>query len=384
MLIDDSDIVYIPQNIDAFYPNTHLKYGDVILSKTAIATASFVNLSECNVSQDTVAIKLKKSSKLRSAFLTVFLNTKYGISAMERRFTGNIQMHLNLTECKEKLLIPIFNDIFQESIQKLLLKAISLRNDSSKAYTSAEKILLSALNLENFTPTTENKSVKTFAETFASGRLDAEYYQKKYDEIEERIKGFDHIYAKECIAENNKNYTPLKNEKYTYIELANIENNGGIDDDCIITKGGELPTRARRQVKTDDVIISSVEGSIDKCAIISSKYNKALCSTGFYVMRSSKINSETLLLLFKSNPIQTLMKRGCNGTILMAISREELERIPIPLPAKNIQAKLSTKVKESFALREQSKTLLKAAVKAVETAIEDGEEKAMGYLRENH
>ncbi|MBP3723647.1 MAG: type I restriction enzyme HsdR N-terminal domain-containing protein [Selenomonadaceae bacterium] len=78
------------------------------------------------------------------------------------------------------------------------------------------------------------------------------------------------------------------------------------------------------------------------------------------------------------------MKRGCNGTILTAISREELERIPIPLPAKNIQAKISAKVKESFALREQSKTLLKSAVKAVEIAIEDGEEKAMEYLRENH
>ena len=57
--------------------------------------------------------------------------------------------------------------------------------------------------------------------------------------------------------------------------------------------------------------------------------------------------------------------------------------LPIPLILDNIQTQIAQKVQKSFKLRKQSKDLLEKTVKAVELAIEQGEENAIEWLKEN-
>ena len=133
-----------------------------------------------------------------------------------------------------------------------------------------------------------------------------------------------------------------------------------------------MPTRARRLVHQGDVIVSSIEGSLDSCALVTEDYDAALCSTGFYVLRSSKLNPETLLTLFKSLPIQQLMKKGCSGTILTAISKPELEKLPVPIIRQEVQEEIAQHVQRSFVLRKEAMQLLENAKRTVETAIEIG------------
>lgn len=141
-----------------------------------------------------------------------------------------------------------------------------------------------------------------------------------------------------------------------------------------------MPTRARRKVETNDIIVSSIEGSLQSCALIPEKYNNSLCSTGFYVINSDEINSETLLVLFKSEPLQNILKQNCSGTILTAINKPEFQNIPIPKIEKTTQEKIASLVQESFTLKKQSEELLELAKKAVEIAIEEGEEKGMEVI----
>ncbi len=47
-LIDDADLTYITPEAHERESATALRYGDLVLSKTAYAAASFVNLAECN------------------------------------------------------------------------------------------------------------------------------------------------------------------------------------------------------------------------------------------------------------------------------------------------------------------------------------------------
>jgi len=133
-------------------------------------------------------------------------------------------------------------------------------------------------------------------------------------------------------------------------------------------------------VNTDDVIISSIEGLLDSCAVITEEYNNALCSTGFYIINSSKINSETLLVLFKSEPMQNILKKSCSGTILTAINKTEFQNIPVPIIEEKIQLIIKEKVSESFKLKKQSEQLLETAKLAVEMAIEQDEEEAIKYI----
>ena len=233
------------------------------------------------------------------------------------------------------------------------------------------------VNLENLTEilvqtkTQTNYNIKTFKESFlTTGRLDAEYYQPKYENYINLVKKYEFGYEllQNVCNLKDSNFTPDETKEYQYIELADIGKSGNITG-CTVAQGNELPSRARRKVNTSDVIISSIEGSLESCALITNDYNNALCSTGFYVINSEKINSETLLVLFKSEVIQNIMKQGCSGTILTAINKTEFQNISIPLINKEIQQQISAFIQESFALRRQSEQLLDEAKEMVEREI---------------
>ena len=174
---------------------------------------------------------------------------------------------------------------------------------------------------------------------------------------------------------------PKENESYQYIELSNVGLAGEISGVDTIS-GAELPSRARRKVKTGQIVISSVEGSLQSCALITDDLDECLCSTGFYILDSKDINPETLLVLFKSEVIQALMKQRCSGTILAGITKDELLSMPLPKVDEKLQKAIAAKVQESFDLRHQSKQLLEYAKQAVEMAIEQGEDTALAWLKE--
>lgn len=163
------------------------------------------------------------------------------------------------------------------------------------------------------------------------------------------------------------------------IDLANIGGSGEVTD-CMTEEGKNLPTRARRKVKIGDVIVSSIEGSLSSIAIIEKEYNHALCSTGFHIINSQTINSQTLLVLLKSIVGEFQMKKGCTGTILTAISKSEFSKIVLPKIAQEKQKEIQQKVTESCTLRKQSKHLLDCAKKAVEMAVEQDEQTAIKWL----
>ncbi|MDO8811184.1 MAG: restriction endonuclease subunit S [Gallionella sp.] len=178
----------------------------------------------------------------------------------------------------------------------------------------------------------------------------------------------------------DSNFTPDDFTAYKYIELADIDNSGGISG-CTEALGNELPSRARRIVDAGDVLISSIEGSLSSCAIVPGIMGTAaLCSTGFYAINSDKINSETLLVLFKSPLLQNLLKQGCSGTILTAINKTEFQNIPVPIIEGGEQTKIAALVKESFSLKAESERLLDVAKRAVEIAIEQDENAALDWL----
>jgi len=306
-------------------------------------------------------------------YLTAFLNTKQGVWDIKRRARQSInQTNVNPEEVKE-IEIPILPMSFQNKIKNRFEEANKKRIISQQIYHQAEELLLETIGLKDFTPSQEKTNIKTFKESFLeTGRLDAEYYQLKYEDYIDLVRNYENGYEllqKACNLKDN-NFTPKETKEYQYIELANIGKSGNITG-CTRAQGNELPTRARRSVNTNDVIISSIEGSLDSCALVTNEYDNALCSTGFYVVNSEIINSETLLILFKSEMMQNILKQGCSGTILTAINKDEFLNLPILLIEKDIQIQIAALIQESFVLRKESERLLVDAKEMVEREIEE-------------
>ena len=380
-ILKDGENRYLPREDYDRLIKYALKEKDILISVVGtLGNACIVQL------KDLPGIFSCKSTVVRvtdinPVYALTYLNSSFGKELLMRKERGAIQKGLNLDDLKTTI-IPIFSNEFQLKIEGVFYLAQDKITDSKNYYKKAENLLLETLGLNNFEPTSEAVNVKSFNESFlSSGRLDAEYYQKKYDDYINLICSYPNGYEiieVACI-QKDINYTPKDNTEYKYIELANIGKTGDIKG-CTIAIGSELPTRARRKVNTNDVIISSIEGSLDSCALVTEEYDNALCSTGFYIISSNKINSETLLVLFKSEPIQNILRKGCSGTILTAINKTEFQNIPIPIIDKQIQEKIASLVSESFMLKKQSEQLLEIAKRAVEIAIEEGEEVAMRYI----
>lgn len=243
--------------------------------------------------------------------------------------------------------------LLKSSLQAKKASELAIINDISKKYPHL------------------NISVRPLSKSLhKSGRLDSEYYQSKYDLMETKIKDYKGGYCKLQPSEiKDSNFTPKAQEKYRYIELANIGNNGNISEP-LEDFGENLPTRARRKVKTDDFIMSSIEGSLASCALITPEFDNCLVSTGFYVLNSSELNGETLLVLFKCEFFQEYLRKFPSGTILTAISKDELQNILIPKINPATQEQIALKIQKSFTLRAKSKDLLQNAKIKLENAIE--------------
>lgn len=368
-----------PQELDIF----KLQDGDVLFNRTNSfewvgRTGIYYKTTEQDekVFASYLVRLIPKSEQILPEYLTAFLNTTNGVRQVKARARQSInQTNVNPEEVKE-IEIPLLSKKLQMAIQSNYHSAHENLVAAQEAYELAEDLLNSSLGIPNFT---DNPcSIKTLTNSFIqSGRLDAEYYQPKYESLIAQINTNETVSSLCNLFDSN--FIPVSENEYRYIELSNVGVSGDISNiERVI--GNDLPSRARRVVKTGQVIVSSIEGSLSSCALIDSEYDSALCSTGFYVINSDKINSETLLVLFKSKPIQALLKQRCSGTILTAISKDEFLNMPLPYIDNNVQKEISDKVKESFCLRKEAKRLLDNAIKAVEIAIETDEETALSGL----
>jgi restriction endonuclease S subunit len=379
---------FLPQSVLDNNPSTiAIAYpGDLIIAKggNTLAKVGLItdHYTKYALSRDIILVRTNKLKEYNRFFLWLFLHSAYGQALLWRTASQTGQPHLTLPSINE-INLPKFDLKFEEIAERLYESSVLINEKSKVTYSQAENLLLETLGLADFQPSHEPINVKKFSESFgSSGRLDAEYYQVKYEDYESlvwRYKGGYEAFEIACSLKD-KNFNPEDKTEYKYIELSNIGKSGEITD-CTMGLGEELPSRARRKVATNDVVISSIEGSLDSCALVTPEYNNALCSTGFYVVNSKKLNPETLLVLFKSKPMQALLKKGCSGTILTAISKTELSKIPIPLIDTDTQQSLKEKINESFKLKKQSEHLLEVAKSAVEIAIEQDEATAMEYIK---
>ncbi len=365
------------------YKNKIISKGSVVCTIKRRICKAYPFLSktkEMALNQDVALIRPK--ADLLPSFLAVYFNCSFGQGLADSLKTEQMNPYISLVNLA-KLPVPLMGTNFQKKIEDIVLDSQKIKSQSDDEYAQAQTLLLFELGLADWQPKHRLTFVKNYSDSQRAERIDADYFQPKYEEIVHAIKsyagGWDRL--RNLLNLKAQNYHPEDEQEYKYIELANIAGNGEITD-CMITQGQDLPSRARRKVAMGDVIVSSIEGSLDSIALINKEYDQALCSTGFHVVNSQTFNSETLLVLLKSIVGQLQLKKGCSGTILTAINKDEFGKVILPIIAEEKQTQIQQKVVESFNLRKQSKYLLECAKRAVEMAIEQDEQTAIDWLED--
>jgi restriction endonuclease S subunit len=383
--LDLNDYITIDKNVaDKFLQRSKLHKNDIILSYTGEYRRA-LKLYEENyqLGPNVCRIRPKNNCQIKSGLLSVFLNLDIGQSILNKEKTLSAQPTVAMSRIR-KIPIPKFSDNFQSIIESLVDKQHEMNEMSVGLYKEVEKEFDQVIDYQE-NGNNINYNIKSYKESVKnSNRLDAEYYQLNYEKYNEFIRNYNG--SKRTVGDicniYDKNFIPENDKTYKYIELSNVRNNMDILDVREII-GSELPTRARRMVKKGQVIVSSIEGSLNSCAIIDEEFDGAICSNGFFVIDSEYIESNCLLVLFKSKLMQSLMKQQCTGTILTCINKEDLKKIEIPILDKSIQDRVSNKLRKTFELRQKSKDLLEIAKKAIQIAIEKNEDEAIKYINQS-
>ena len=372
--------VYISEEDAERLKENTIYYKDILIMRSG------ANVGQCAIYlEDSPAISMSdtliiRSGSLNPFFLAIFFNSRYGKALIERGKYGSAQPHI-APPFLYQVPVPNWANL-QTEIEKIYLRSKELTELSKTRYTETQTLLLSELGLADWQPKHRLAFATDYASMQRAERIDADYFQPKYDDIISAIKSYPGGWGLVAnqVHLKDSNFKPEPETEYKYIELANIGSSGEIKD-CMIAQGQDLPSRARRKVTAGDVIVSSVEGSLESIALITEEYDNALCSTGFHAINSDVLNSETLLVFLKSSVGQLQLKKGCSGTILTAINREEFGRIVVPFIKADKQSEIRQKVDESFSLRKHAKDLLERAKRAVEIAIEQDEQTAIAWLK---
>ena len=333
-----------------------------------------------NINQHSVIMTVRN---IIPYFLSTFLNCKYGYSQSTRHVVGITRPALDYSAIKT-FLIPDLDNNFQKKIGLCCSSAEKLRKDSKTSYTDAQDFLLSELGLTNWQPKQQLTFVKNFSNTESAGRIDADYFQPKYDDIVNTIKncagGYDTldnlVTMEKCVEVGSKAYIE---DGIPFVRVSNLSP-FEITEEKYISK--ELYAAVEEHQPKQGEILLSKDATPGIAYYLREAPDKMIPAGGILRLKSKtdRINNEYLTLVLNSILTQEQVNRDVGGSVILHWRPDQVAGTVIPILSKEKQTEIQEKILESFRLRKRAKDLLESAKRAVEIAIEQDEQVAIDWL----
>lgn len=143
--------------------------------------------------------------------------------------------------------------------------------------------------------------------------------------------------------------TKPKDETFTYIDVAAVNNKTNLIDGAKLLLSSEAPSRATRKLHLNDILFSLVRPYLKNIAMVSKEYSEAIASTGFYVITPSiGINPNYLFLLMLSPYVVDGLNQYMKGDNSPSINNADIEDYLYPLPPLEEQSRIVEKVNQLF------------------------------------
>jgi restriction endonuclease S subunit len=358
-----------------------IRHGDVLMTRTGANAgdcAEFRIREEVIASSHTFIIRQRTYSP---SFLAVFLNTRPALKLIFRGRYGCAQPEIAPYYLKQ---IPILNASrrFQQRITDVVHKADENELNSIIIQQQAENSTVLALGLDVWQvpePLTYECSLRT---AFESGRLDAEFFRTKFDELRNKLAELAELVSLGDIALVTNGKTVPYDEDGT----VPIVRSGDLSD---ISSHENLlrakPSEDIFYLKKGDVLISSIGfGSIGKVQVFDLDIPCGAVSE-VTVIRTDKVNPYFLCSYLRSIAGQLQFERWTTGaTGQLHLYPRDVRLMFVPLVSEAVQLEIESFFKNGAESRANSKSLLERAKRAVEIAIEESEETALAYLDGKH
>jgi type I restriction enzyme, S subunit len=146
--------------------------------------------------------------------------------------------------------------------------------------------------------------------------------------------------------------------EFTYLDVSSVNKETKEIETATVLLGKDAPSRARKLVKTNDVIFATVRPTHSRVALITDEYNEQVCSTGYFVLRGKDfIFNQYLYYFLLTDEFNGQMEKLQKGASYPAVTDAEVKsillRYPKSLPE---QQRIVSILDEAFAAIAVAKT----------------------------
>ena len=384
--LSGTKMTYISSKFHNHLVKSKVKKNDILIARSGSFGVASILLDSREVNSADVIIIRCLEGKINPCFLVTYLNCKYGVNQLIRFASGGLQGHVNLTILEHLKVCNVSKNI-QEYIELVIHKSYSVLNESNLLFSQAQHLLLNELGLIDWNPKHSLSFVKKYSDTQHADRIDADYFQPKYLEIEESIRnysgGWDTLgnlmTVKKCIEVGSNEYL---GEGIPFVRVSNLSPFEITEDKYISEDTYEA--FMQHQPEQGEILLSK-DASPGIAYHLRDQPKKMIPSGGILRLKrkTEKINNEYLTLVLNSILITEQANRDMGGSVILHWRPDQVKETTIPILPETKQAQIQQKMIECFNLRNQSKHLLKCAKRSVEIAIEQDEQTAIDWLDNN-
>ena len=389
-----NDVIYISNEAHKLLWKSEVRPKTILLSMSGtigdVAIASESLKYPINSNQDVA--KIYCSEQLNPYYLYTFLRSYFGQNYLIREARGSVQQHVFLSQI-EKFQIPEFSTIFDKAIESLVKNADLSDSHSKQCYEKSENLLLETLGMADFSPSAEKVNIKSFKDSFAAtSRLDAEYYQLMFEDIEAKISSKKHARLDDLVSFINHGKQPPYVEGGT-VRVFSQKWIGDKSIDYSFLDATDEPFTSQDfacqysdfVAKTNDIVYYSVGANLGYCHNYLA--NEPFMPGSFITLiraDGEKINPIYLGVALNSSLGRMQAEKRKSASAQPYIYPKDISEFLIPIVDIETQTKIAALVQQSFSLKAESERLLEAAKHAVEISIETNEDAALAWLASIH
>jgi len=354
--IDLSVKRYISNDRHNKLKRSQLKQDDVVLTKTGVYYGKSAvipgGFPQANTSAHVGVLKVIKNI-VNPYYLSTFFNSKYGYLQLRRRGIKVSRPEIKLIEFDD-IKIVLLDMNFQMIIEKIVKESIELIKKSNNLYNEAEGLLLNEVGLGNWNGRGEPFFIKTYLDVEKVKRIDAEYFQPKYENLINIIKKYTNGYDSldnivkitKCIEVGSNEY---QESGIPFIRVSNLLTIEISDNNLIFISENLYEKLKRFQPKKNEILLSKdatpgIAHHLDKGP------EKMILSGGILRLKikDKRLNEETLTLILNSIIVQQQVERDSGGSVIEHWRVDQVKNTLIPLINEKINQEICNNIRKSF------------------------------------
>jgi type I restriction enzyme S subunit len=326
---------YVDEHAYNFLAKTKLFAGDLLISNVGEPGKTFlVPELEMLMTLGPNSILVRPNNDvLNTKFFKYFIDSLYGKALLDKIISGTTQKKFNKTGFRN-LEIPIPSLAEQERIVAKLDAAFAKIDGAVNAAIAKE---------------TEVQKLKA---SFLSSSLSGDAVMWKTQKLS-------------AVIEKGETVNPTTNPdtKFSYIDVSSVDRKNFSISKIQTLRGKDAPSRARRLVKTGDVLFATVRPTLQRIAIVPEKLNGEVCSTGYIVLRpkASILCNKFIFYYMLSEKVNTQMEAMQTGASYPAVNDTQVKNLHVSFPSLSEQKRIVARLDRVFSeLKNANEAIVKS------------------------